>query len=223
MPLAAVGFDLDDTLCSPVRDRASLLEAAAAAVDAPPVPEWTSRAEYQEAHQANLTSRTRAPVFEAMLDGTSVGTDPSALATAYREQVNEALQPLDGVERMIGGLRERYRVGLLTNGPQLAQREKLAALGWDGWFDVVVISGEAGAGKPDGAAFDALLDALRSDAGETAYVGDEVEADVAGAAAAGLYAVQVCYPGGPAPTSRAVAHVDRSRLATDLPLVLDSL
>lgn len=223
MPLAAVGFDLDDTLCVPVRDRASILEAAAAAVDAPPIAEWTSRAEYQEAHQANLTSRTRAPVFEAMLDDTSVGTDPAALATAYREQVNEALQPLDGIERLIGGLRDRYRVGLLTNGPRRAQRSKLETLGLSDAFDAVLVTGELPAGKPDRRAFDALLDGLGVEPDELVYVGDDVDADIGGATAAGCRAVQVLHAGGPKPDPRAVAHVDYGSLVEELPGLLEQL
>lgn len=223
MPPAAVGFDLDDTLCVPERDRESLLAAAVTDADAPPLDEWTSRGAYQAAHGSNLTSDTRTPVFEAMLDGTEVEADPAALAAAYRERVNESLQPLDGVESLIGGLRERYRVGLLTNGPSRAQRSKLETLRLTDAFDAVFVSGELAAGKPDRRAFEALLDGLGVDPGELVYVGDSVEADIGGATAAGCLAVQVLHDSGPGPDARAAAHVDYEVLVDELPGVIEQL
>jgi len=70
VPIAGVGFDLDHTLCVTEPDRASLLAEAAASVDAPAIAEWMSRPAYREAHRANLTSDTRAPVFETLLEET---------------------------------------------------------------------------------------------------------------------------------------------------------
>lgn len=218
MSLAAVGFDLDYTLCVPARERAALLDEAAAAVDAPPI----DRGEYLDAHRRNLTGETRAPIFEELLDGPEAPA-PDALARAYRERVNAALQPVDGADGLLRSLRGRYRVGLLTNGPAVAQRGKLEALGWTDAFDVVCVSGELPAGKPDGRAFGALTDALGTTPEETAYVGDDVEADVAGAAAAGLPVVQVVREGGPEPDARADALVGLATLAEELPRALAGL
>ena len=136
------------------------------------------------------------------------------------ERVNAALEPVPGVERMLADLRERYRLGLLTNGPVVAQRSKLDALGWVDAFDVTLVTGELAAGKPEPAAFESLLDELDTDAPETVFVGNDVTADVGGAVAAGIGAVQVCYPGGPSRDPDAFAHVDRDDLATELPRVL---
>jgi putative hydrolase of the HAD superfamily len=54
-------------------------------------------------------------------------------------------------------------------------------------------------------------------------VGDRPEVDVGGAAAAGLRAVQVVYPGGPDPHPDADATVDRADLVETFPAVLRSL
>lgn len=223
MPLAAVGLDLDDTLCVPARDRETLLEMAVTDADAPPLAEWASREAYREAHRSHLTSETRTPVFEAMLDGTAIAADPDELASAYRRQVNESLRPLDGVEALIDGLRQEYRVGLLTNGPRRAQRSKLETLGLTAAFDAVFVSGELSAGKPDRRAFEALFDGLGVEPDELVYVGDDVEADIGGATAAGCRAVQVLHDGGPAPDSQAVAHIAFDSLVDELPRVLDGL
>lgn len=218
MSIAAVGFDLDYTLAVPRHDRSALLANAVEAVGAPPI----SREAYLDAHRRNLTGETRAPIFEDLLDG-DADVRADELAREYREAINEALVPVPGAEAMLAGLRERYRVGLLTNGPTVAQREKLEVLGWRDAFDAVVVTGELTAGKPHASAFEALLEGLGAAAGATVYVGDEVEADVRGAADAGLRVVQVVFPGGPEPDPRADAHVPRGDLVRDLPSVLESL
>jgi putative hydrolase of the HAD superfamily len=157
------------------------------------------------------------------LAGRDTDADPAAVATAYREHIADALVPVPGVEAFLADLREDYTVGLLTNGPRVAQRDKLATLDWEDAFDATLVTGELPAGKPDAAAFEALLDALGTDPAETAYVGDDVDADVGGAADAGLVPIQVVFEGGPAPDERAAAHVEREALVERLPPVLASL
>lgn len=246
MGLRAVAFDLDYTLAVPARDRETLLAEATAAVDG--APELTREA-YLRAHSQHLTAETREPVFAALVaeygdsrdtdsntrdtdstlrdpDSNSDGADaelPAALASAYRELVTEALVPVDGVEEMLAQLRGRYRLGLLTNGPAVAQRSKLDHLGWSDVFDAALVTGELSAGKPDRDAFEALLAALGTEPAETAFVGDRVGDDVEGAAEAGLLPIQVLYEGGPDPSPRARAHVDRESLATELPEILAEL
>jgi putative hydrolase of the HAD superfamily len=227
MTVRAVAFDLDYTLAVPERDRQTLLDEATEAVGAPAL----SREAYLDAHVGHLTRETREPIFERLLDehGTGDGSrgdggvDAGALARAYRERVSGALRPVPGVEAMLEGLRREYRVGLLTNGPTVAQRDKLSALGWTEAFDVALVTGDLEAGKPEPASFEALLDALGTAPGETVFVGDDVEADVGGAAGAGIHPVQVTFPGSAAPDPRAVAHLERDRLASDLPPFVGSL
>lgn len=222
MALRAVGFDLDYTLAVPTRDRQTLLNEATEAVGAPSM----SREAYLTAHEDNLTAETRAPIFETLLRESAGGkadATPADLATAYRERVSGSLVPIPGAERLLSELRRRYRIGLLTNGPVVAQRDKLSALGWVDAFDVALVTGELPAGKPDPGAFTALVERLGSTPGETAYVGDDAVCDVGGAADAGLVPVQVLFPDGPEPDPRAAARIERDELADRLPAVLEDL
>ncbi|MFA9417749.1 HAD family hydrolase [Natrinema sp. HArc-T2] len=218
MPQAVV-FDLDYTLAVPQRDRATILEEATATTGAPSL----TREAYLAAHRRNLTTETREPIFADLLADTDSNTDPAAVATAYRETIADALKPLPGVEAMLADLRGEYRVGLLTNGPVRAQRDKLETLGWEGAFDAAVVTGELEAGKPDPRAFEAITDELNVTPAEAVYVGDEVEADIQGATEAGLTAVQVLLEDGPDPDPRAVAHVEQEAVATAVPAVVAGL
>ena len=219
MTLRAVGFDLDETLAVPVRDRETLLREATSDVDAPDL----TRSSYLDAHGRHLTRESRTPIFADLLDDHDAAVDPTRLAAAYRERIADSLALLDGTERLLDGLRRDYRVGLLTNGPVVAQRDKLDVLGLTDAFDASLVSGELTAGKPDERAFAALVDALDVDADEAVYVGDDPEADVRGASQAGLRAVQVVYDGGPEPSPLADAHVERSSLVATLPDLVQSL
>ncbi|ADB61069.1 HAD-superfamily hydrolase, subfamily IA, variant 1 [Haloterrigena turkmenica DSM 5511] len=218
MPRAVV-FDLDYTLAVPTRDRATLLSEATTVADAPSL----SREEYLAAHRRNLTRETREPIFADLLAELETDADPAAVADAYRETIADALEPLPGVESMLADLRGEYRVGLLTNGPVRAQRDKLATLGWEDAFDAALVTGELEAGKPDPRAFEAIAAELNVDPRDAVYVGDEVEADVSGATDAGMDAIQVLLEDGPDRDPRAVAHVEQASIATELPTILSDL
>ncbi|WP_152042833.1 HAD family hydrolase [Salinigranum salinum] len=219
MPPTAVAFDLDDTLAVPTRDRQTILHEAARIAGAPPL----SREAYLAAHAECLTEETREPIFTALLSEHDTAASPAAVARAYRELIAEALTPVSGVEWLLDRLRQQYRLGLLTNGPVVAQHDKLRELDWAGAFDVELVTGSLAAGKPDPRAFEALLAELDTDPGETVYVGDDVAADVEGAAGVGMLPVQVVFPGSADPHPDAVAVIDRDDLATELPDLLERL
>lgn len=210
MSLRAVVFDLDYTLAVVSRDRSALLADASKTAGVPTV----SREAYGEAHQRAHSHETRGPIFADVL-----GEDESTetLAEAYRNAIADSLEPIEGAESLIADLEDEYAVGLLTNGPIEAQRDKIRTLGWVDLFDATVITGELERGKPHPEAFEAILEALEIAPEEAVYVGDGVETDVAGAVGIGMAVVQVLYPGGPEPDPRADAHIDRADLVVDLP------
>ena len=52
------------------------------------------------------------------------------------------------------------KLGLITDGRSLSQRNKLESLGLDGFFDIVIISEEFGSEKPDTRNFLAVMDSF---------------------------------------------------------------
>ncbi|NNE91999.1 MAG: HAD-IA family hydrolase [Verrucomicrobiales bacterium] len=59
-------------------------------------------------------------------------------------------------------------------------------------FEIVILSSEVRASKPDPRIFDALLDLARHPAGSILHIGDDPECDWNGAARAGLQTYQLC-------------------------------
>lgn len=219
MTLAAVVFDLDETLAVTRRDRDALLAETASATGFDPIKHGT----YEQAHREAVTGETRTPIFETLLDDESV--DPADVARTYRTVVNDHLSPVDGVENLLDrlGNGDGYRLGLLTDGPGRAQRSKLEKLGWEDRFAATVVTGTMETRKPDPNTFQAVLEDLSVELAEAVYVGDKPAVDIEGALDVGMYAVQVLYPDGPDPNPRADAHVERERLSDDLPAVLEEL
>jgi putative hydrolase of the HAD superfamily len=80
-------------------------------------------------------------------------------------------------------------LGLITNNESAHQRAKIAAVGLDGLFDAVVISGEFGVAKPDPRIFAHACELLGVGPHEALHVGDNLTADARGAMAAGMRAV----------------------------------
>jgi putative hydrolase of the HAD superfamily len=84
-----------------------------------------------------------------------------------------------------------FKLGLLTNGPAAMQRAKVDKFGFERYFDVIVIEGEFGNGKPDARVFQHALSETGADAADAWHVGDNLYADIGGAQAAGLHAVWI--------------------------------
>ncbi len=95
----------------------------------------------------------------------------------------------DDATRTLEAAGERFRLGLITNGPSEHQRSRIEPLGLDRYFEAIVVSGELGIRKPDPAIFEHLLRRMDVTPDAAVYVGDSLEADVVGAHAAGLAAV----------------------------------
>jgi putative hydrolase of the HAD superfamily len=94
-------------------------------------------------------------------------------------------------ERVLTTLRRRYKVGLVTNWEHTPRiYELLSELGILDLFDVVVVSDECGAAKPDPRIFHEALSRTGVSPGEAVYVGD-MEVDVEGSINAGIHPVLV--------------------------------
>jgi HAD superfamily hydrolase (TIGR01549 family) len=78
------------------------------------------------------------------------------------------------------------RLAVVTNGPADLQREKLVRTGLLSSFDVVIVSTELGAAKPEPEIFHAALEALGVPASKAVMVGDDPVLDLDGAAACEL-------------------------------------
>ncbi|MDO5825390.1 MAG: haloacid dehalogenase [Methanosphaera sp. rholeuAM130] len=79
-----------------------------------------------------------------------------------------------------------YKVGLITNGKQLKQWEKLVRLGLYPFFDDVVTSESVGVEKPNPEIYEIAMERLDVTAGTSLMIGNSFETDIMGAYNAGI-------------------------------------
>lgn len=84
-----------------------------------------------------------------------------------------------------------FKMGIITNGENDTQNNKIDVLGIRDYFDSIVISGDTPYSKPDEGIFRLMADKLRVDVTEMMYVGDHPKFDVDGSRNAGCTPVWV--------------------------------
>lgn len=196
----AVLFDLDDTLYEYGPCNEAGLAAAHAVLDAVTPIEFEAfrahhdhvRAELAERLRGQAASHNRAIFFKRMVErhtGRVAAVLVHGLFESYWQAFLGRMVPAEGVEEVLDELARDHALALVTNHTTDIQLRKIARLGLDRWFPVVVTSEEIGVEKPDARTFLAALEALGVEASRAVMVGDNPAVDVAGAAGAGLQAI----------------------------------
>ena len=220
-PVEAVLLDLDDTLLD---NRAGLEEAwdqvsELAAARLGDVAPGEVRAQLRRSsdwfwsddarHRAGRLdmAAARCAVLANLLE--SLGRPDSRLAEElgrhYSDLRDSSLAPIAGALEALARLRAAApALGLVTNGAAAAQRAKIERFALADFFDVIVVEGEFGAGKPDARVFAHATASLGAAPAGSLMAGDNYECDVVGALRAGLHAVWIEPRGraAPAPAPR---------------------
>ncbi len=108
-------------------------------------------------------------------------------------------EPFDEVPATLAALRARGARLVVVSNWDVSLHEVLERTGLAALVDSAISSAEHGARKPDPSIFTTALALAGARPGEAMHVGDDLEADVAGARGAGIEPVYVLRDGGPAP------------------------
>lgn len=135
--------------------------------------------------------RPRINLMKGVVDHFGVDDSPDDLVAEYRERLPAYFKPdqavIDGLRR----LRELgWKLAVVTNGPP-KQRAVLASAGLAGEVDAVVVSSEVGARKPSPIIFQIAAEVLGVPSNTEWMAGDNPEADIQGAANAGLKTIWI--------------------------------
>ena len=193
--MRAVLFDLDGTLM----DHDAARDAAIAAHLPEPAlaGEWRRlEAIHYDAYAAGHCSfqeqrRRRVRGIHAAMGQAEPADDAcDGWFAAYLEHYRAGWSAFDDVAPALVALGD-VRLGIVTNGEGEPQRAKLAAIGLTDRFPVFVASADVGMRKPDAEIFLHACEQLGTEPEETAHVGDRLDLDAQGAAAAGLRGIWV--------------------------------
>lgn len=197
--LRAVGFDLDGTLFDHKGSAEAGVEAFFLSLGVTPSPEarqewltaenkhferWrTGQISFQEQRRERL--RTVLPLLG--INPPTAVSQLDELFEVYLRAYRHRWRAFPDSRELLTGLRASgYRVGLLSNGSEEQQLDKLRRTGLADALDVVCTSEGIGVQKPDARAFNALADGLGVHVSECMFVGDNAAHDVAGARTAGM-------------------------------------
>jgi putative hydrolase of the HAD superfamily len=201
----AIGFDLFNTLI--VMDQEALIEAFDRLagslgrsgfdldLDAFKVAYRESALRFLEAARQDGRETHNRFWISAALQGQGHAVEPGDRrieqgVDAYFSVFLDACHLLPGTLEMLGAVKGRHRLGLLSNFTHSpAALAIIERLGLRPFFDVVLISGDLGYRKPHPFVFERLIEEMGVGPEEMLYVGDDPEPDVTGARGLGIQPV----------------------------------
>lgn len=195
--IKAVVFDVDNTLVDFVRFKDAAIDAAIhAMIDAGlDMTVAQARARIDEIYRRKGIEYQQ--VFDDFLTETLGSIDYRILANgiiAYRRAREGVLVAYPHVNvTLLRLVRMGLRLAVVSDAPRLQAWMRLAQLGVDAFFDVVVTFDDTGRRKPAPEPFQRALELLGVAAEEAVMVGDWAERDIVGAKEIGMHTVFARY------------------------------
>ena len=206
MPFAGMLVDLDDTIlafdtvaepawaqvcakhaaalgCDPTALHATIREAARRF--------WNDPDRHRRGRLDLLLARRE--IVGAALHGWGMAAGAAdGIAEDYTVVRDALVHPLPGALAALDHWRQiGVRLALVTNGAAASQRQKIDRFDLAQYFDIILVEGECGFGKPDRRIFERAQHGLALDVGQVCMVGDSLEFDIVGANGCGLYSIWI--------------------------------
>ena len=113
--------------------------------------------------------------------------DENEIAAAYAHNLGNYADLLPGADHFIRSLHGKIKIALISNGVSSIQRSRLALCPLTELFDVILISEEVGAAKPDPKMLFMALEKMGcTDKTKAVMMGDSLSADIPAAINAGV-------------------------------------
>ena len=146
-------------------------------------PEFNAVYIFREIIWRNATDFTRR------LPGAKLDQLPLIMAETFRAASRFRLDLYPGVREVLGDLRHRYRLGVLSDGQSAYAAKELNAVGLLDYFNPIIVSGDHGYRKPDRRLYEMTLSHMNLAPHETLFVGDNISRDIYGAKRIGMKTV----------------------------------
>lgn len=212
LPIRAVLFDLDDTLSDHQYSRRCGLEMLRSKYEPlKKVPIEVLENEHEKILQGNYhhTLDGKLSMEEAMaarihqlcrlFDVNITSEEAIASMIEYRHAYEQNRRAVPGALNLLKYLSPRVTVGVVTNGLEAMQREKLSGLGLEPYVAFVLASETIGIRKPDPGIFLTAMRLAGSLPENTIFIGDSWSADIIGARQCGLKSIWLNRYGHPSP------------------------
>lgn len=195
MPIKAIFFDIDDTLYDSTKlttmarqnSIKAMIDSGLSVKDEDKLYSLLER--IIKKHGSNYGRH-----YDELLKELGTESDPKIIAAgvvAYEHTKEGYLVPFPGVIPTLLMLKEKYTLGVISNGLAVKQWEKLIDLGIHHLFDVVATSEGVGYDKPEKRIFLSAIEKLGLSPGECLMVGDRIDTDILGGNLVGMCTVHL--------------------------------
>jgi putative hydrolase of the HAD superfamily len=217
--MKALLVDLDDTLldysggidgswreaCAAVGPAGADLDALTSAIARARRWFWDESGRHREGRRDMVAAWTTIAGLGLEEMGLAAAPWSAAIAQDFAARRRATYRLFPGAVDTLAELRRRgLPLALVTNGDRREQRHKIDAFDLARFFDVIVIEGEFGVGKPEEVVYRHALESLRAPAESAWMVGDNLEWDVAAPQRLGLTGIWIDGPGRGLPSGTGV-------------------
>ncbi|MFH1394386.1 MAG: HAD-IA family hydrolase [Candidatus Micrarchaeota archaeon] len=192
MPIKAILFDLDNTLINFLRFKVETAKAAASAMvkNGLPVTEVQAYGKIFSVYDEKGIEYQKT-FFDVVspfgLEVNKAERIQQAAILAYLQKKFEVIKPYPMVKPTLEKLRERYKLGIITDAPRNKAWQRLVLTGLADEFDMVVTLDETLERKPNPTPFQIALQRLGLLAPACLFVGDDPDRDIKGAKEVGMH------------------------------------
>jgi putative hydrolase of the HAD superfamily len=151
---------------------------------------WRDATRHRQGRCAMVATRASIIAFAIQSFGVDDPTLAHEMAAVMTTLHGEYMQPFPGAISMLEQLRAAgIRLGLITNGDKILQYQKIDRFALRDHFEILLVEGEFGVGKPDLTVFQHALQALKLAPQQAWMVGDNLAFDIAPAQQLGIRAI----------------------------------
>lgn len=119
--------------------------------------------------------------FELLFQKHGIEACPVSAGDTYLQLLPQDVHLIEGAREACKDLSQEFKLGIITNGIQSVQEQRLRRSGLADYFSFMVVSEECGFHKPDPRIFEHALRKANFTADDALMIGDRFEADILGA------------------------------------------
>jgi len=136
----------------------------------------------------NTTEDIRQQRFSLFLEALNItGIDGYEMNAHYLERIVAHPKIIDTTIESLDMLKDKYTLGIVTNGLKEVQRRRIANHGLEKYFNHIVVSDEIDLAKPDPKYFQYAFDKIDEvDKSKVLVIGDNITSDIGGAQSFGF-------------------------------------
>lgn len=187
-------LDLDDTILDFHKAEHIALSKTLRTLGLEPTEQVLSRySQINKQHWERLEKKelTRPQVlvgrFDQLFREAGIAVDPTQCAALYEENLSIGHYFLPGAEEALERLSKKYKLYLVSNGTAKVQAGRLKSANISHYFEIIFVSQEVGADKPDKVYFDRCFAKIPDfDPQKAIIVGDSLTSDIQGGHNAGI-------------------------------------